>query len=84
MPSKYTVNVSLTEHLSGFVAAQVASGRFYTASEVVRAALRLLERDLKGAEAVQADGRGAVHVEAELAAPRARRRSMRTPTADPS
>ena len=46
MPSKHTINVSLTEHLCGFVVSQVASGRFGTASEVVRAALRLLERDL--------------------------------------
>jgi putative addiction module CopG family antidote len=46
MPSKHALNVSITEHLSDFVASQVASGRFGTASEVVRAALRLLERDL--------------------------------------
>ncbi|HEX4765221.1 MAG TPA: type II toxin-antitoxin system ParD family antitoxin [Lichenihabitans sp.] len=45
MPSKYALNVSLTEHLCDFVAAQVASGRFGTASEVVRAGLRLLEKD---------------------------------------
>jgi putative addiction module CopG family antidote len=47
MPSKHALNVSLTEYLSGFVETQVASGRFGTASEVVRAALRLLEQDLK-------------------------------------
>jgi antitoxin ParD1/3/4 len=46
MPAKHALNVSLTEHLSDFVASQVASGRFGTSSEVVRAALRLLERDL--------------------------------------
>ena len=46
MPSKYSLNVSLTEHLGGFVASQVASGRFGTASEVVRAGLRLLEREM--------------------------------------
>jgi antitoxin ParD1/3/4 len=46
MPSKYALNVSITEHLCAFVEAQVASGRFGTASEVVRAGLRLLERDL--------------------------------------
>lgn len=50
MPSKYTLNVSVTEHLHSFVAAQIASGRFYTASEVVRAALRRLERELEGDE----------------------------------
>ena len=46
MPSKHTLNVSITRHLGDFVSAQVASGRFGTSSEVVRAALRLLERDL--------------------------------------
>ena len=46
MPAKHTLNVSVTEYLAGFVAAQVASGRFGTVSEVVRAGLRLLERDL--------------------------------------
>ncbi|WP_409187736.1 type II toxin-antitoxin system ParD family antitoxin [Bradyrhizobium sp. RDM4] len=45
MPSKHTLNVSLTGELCEFIAAQVASGRFRTSSEVVRAALRLLERD---------------------------------------
>lgn len=49
MPSKHTLNVSVTEHLYRFVEAQVASGGFSTASEVVRAALRLLERDVAGA-----------------------------------
>ncbi len=47
MPSKHALNVSVTEHLHGFVAAQLASGRFSTASEVVRAGLRLLERELR-------------------------------------
>jgi Arc/MetJ-type ribon-helix-helix transcriptional regulator len=46
MPSRFTVNASLTPYLCDFVAAQVASGRFGSASEVVRAGLRLLERDL--------------------------------------
>ena len=50
MPSKHNLNVSLTEHLCDFIAGQVASGRFRTASEVVRAALRLLEQDGKTAE----------------------------------
>lgn len=43
MPSKHSLNVSLTGELRDFVATQVASGRFRTSSEVVRAALRLLE-----------------------------------------
>jgi antitoxin ParD1/3/4 len=46
MPSKHHLNVSVTQHLDHFVADQVASGRFASASEVVRAGLRLLEREL--------------------------------------
>jgi antitoxin ParD1/3/4 len=49
MPSKHNLNVSVTEHLARFVADQVGSGRFSSASEVVRAGLRLLERDLTAA-----------------------------------
>jgi antitoxin ParD1/3/4 len=40
-----TRNVNLTEELDSFVAARVASGRYANASEVMRAALRALERD---------------------------------------
>jgi antitoxin ParD1/3/4 len=40
-----TRNVNLTEELEGFVQAKVESGRYENASEVVRAALRSLERD---------------------------------------
>jgi antitoxin ParD1/3/4 len=39
-----SLNVSLTPALERFIAARVASGRYQTASEVVRAALRLLEQ----------------------------------------
>ena len=55
MPSKHTMNVSVTAHLRAFVEAQIASGRFSTASEVVRAALRSLERDLDGAAAAASE-----------------------------
>lgn len=41
--TRATLNVSLTPELLAFIAAQVASGRYGTASEVVRAALRSLE-----------------------------------------
>ena len=42
------MNVSLNRHIEKFVADAVASGRFKSASEVVREALRLLEeRELR-------------------------------------
>ena len=44
MPKRTTLDVSLTPELVGPVAARVASGRYGSASEVVRAALRALER----------------------------------------
>ena len=43
MRIRKTKNVSLTSELELFIARQVASGRYRSASEVVRAALRLLE-----------------------------------------
>jgi antitoxin ParD1/3/4 len=44
MTNRKTMNVSLTPELERLVAEKVASGRYRTASEVVRAALRLLEK----------------------------------------
>lgn len=44
MPAKDALTVSLTPELNAFIHAQVASGRYHTASEVVRAGLRLLTR----------------------------------------
>ena len=38
------MNVSLTEHLDKFVGQQVETGRYSSASEVVREGLRLLEQ----------------------------------------
>jgi antitoxin ParD1/3/4 len=38
-----TLNVSLTPHLENFIHETVNSGRYQSASEVVRTALRLLE-----------------------------------------
>ena len=40
-----TRNVNLTEELDRFVLTKVESGRYANASEVVRAALRILERE---------------------------------------
>ena len=41
-PAKHT-SVTVGEHFESFIAEQVATGRFGTASEVIRAALRLME-----------------------------------------
>jgi antitoxin ParD1/3/4 len=39
-----TRNINLTEHFDQFVTAEIESGRYSNASEVLRAGLRLLER----------------------------------------
>jgi antitoxin ParD1/3/4 len=49
MPTRTTRNVSLTPELDAFVDGQVTSGQYRTASEVVRAALRLLQSEGQGA-----------------------------------
>jgi antitoxin ParD1/3/4 len=46
-----TCNINLTEHCDGFVERQVSSGRYSNASEIVRAALRLLEEQEQEREA---------------------------------
>jgi len=43
MPTRTSLNVSLTPELEEFVQSRVASGRYQTASEVIREGLRLLE-----------------------------------------
>jgi antitoxin ParD1/3/4 len=46
-----TRNVNLTPELDSFVLSRVESGRFENASEVVRAALRTMEREERAFEA---------------------------------
>jgi antitoxin ParD1/3/4 len=52
MPIRSTMNVSLTPELERFVQSRVASGRYQTASEVVREGLRLLEEREQSRETV--------------------------------
>ena len=52
MPIRSTMNVSLTPELEQFVQSRVASGRYQTASEVVREGLRLLEEREQSRETV--------------------------------
>jgi len=55
-----TRNVNLTDELDSFVLAKVESGRYENASEVVRAALRTLEREERQYEAKLAALRTAI------------------------
>ena len=55
-----TRNVNLTPELDSFVLAKVESGRYENASEVVRAALRTLEREEQQYEAKLAALRAAI------------------------
>lgn len=55
-----TRNVNLTEELDRFVMKRVQSGRYENASEVIRAALRTLERDEREFETKLAALRGAI------------------------
>ena len=50
MATRTTVNISLTPELGAFLQNRVKSGRYQTASEVVREALRLLQQQEKERE----------------------------------
>jgi antitoxin ParD1/3/4 len=47
-------SITLGDHFNDFIAHEIASGRFGTTSEVVRAGLRLLEFEEKKLEALRA------------------------------
>ena len=54
MADRVTLNVSLTPELSQFVSGRVESGRYLSASEVVREGLRLLVQQEESRSAVLA------------------------------
>jgi antitoxin ParD1/3/4 len=51
MANRTTVNISLTPELDAFLQKRVKSGSYQTSSEVVREALRLLQRQEKERDA---------------------------------
>lgn len=46
-------SITLGDHFDGFISGQLSSGRFNSASEVIRAALRLLENSETRLEALR-------------------------------
>lgn len=67
MPLRTSLNVSLTPELEQFVQSRVASGRYQTASEVVREGLRLLEEREQSREAAIEELRAKIRRGAEQA-----------------
>ncbi len=62
MTSRTTLNVSLTPDLSRFVENRLRSGKYQTASEVVREALRLLEARDRAPVAGVEELKGAIEI----------------------
>jgi len=56
-----TRNVNLTDELDSFVLSRIENGRYENASEVVRSALRMLEREEQQYEAKLAALRAAIN-----------------------
>lgn len=61
------MNISLTPELESFVTSRVSSGRYQSASEVVRAGLRLLEQEELEREVIRAEIQGKIAVGLEQA-----------------
>jgi len=82
------MNVSMTPELERFVAAKVESGRYTSASEVVREALRLLEEqdNLRSAQIAEfnrlLETRIAASDRGELVDPQAARQRLRSKSAE--
>lgn len=67
MPIRTSLNVSLTPELEQFVQSRLASGRYQTASEVIREGLRLLEEREQAREAALEEIRAKIRRGAEQA-----------------
>ncbi|VXC90144.1 Type II toxin-antitoxin system ParD family antitoxin [Burkholderia sp. 8Y] len=74
MPSKHALSVPVTERLASFIRQQVDGGRYGSASEVVRAGLRLLEEQSQ-LSALPVTGAAEVPTSPKLAAKRAKTRA---------